>query len=74
MQPLLARQGIVARTATDNGQPACYPSFASNQLTSELTAKLQPPDFERASILLVDLNQYTLSQADPNYYLFSLLR
>lgn len=73
-QPLLAmlaRQGIVARTAADNGQVAFDPSFANNQLTSKFIVKLQLADFERASQLLVDLNQHALSQANPNHYLFS---
>lgn len=67
---LLARQGIAARTAADNGQVAFDPSFANNQLTSKFIVKLQLADFERASQLLADLNQHALSQADPDHYLF----
>ncbi|GAB3635015.1 hypothetical protein GCM10027422_06050 [Hymenobacter arcticus] len=68
---LLARQGILARTAADNGQVAFDPSFANNQLTSKFIVKLQLADFEPASQLLADLNQHAISQADPNHYLFS---
>ncbi|QKG57110.1 hypothetical protein GKZ68_11000 [Hymenobacter sp. BRD128] len=73
-QPLLAaiaRQGILARTAFDNGQLAFDPSFANNQLTSKYIVKVQLSDFERASQVLAAMNAHALSQADPTHYLFS---
>jgi hypothetical protein len=73
-QPLLAmlaQQGILARTAFDNGQLAFDPSFANNQLTSKFIVKLHLADFERAGQLLADMNEHAISQADPGHYLFT---
>lgn len=70
MLALLARQGIMVRTAADNGQVAFNQLFANNQLSSKIIVKIQLTGFERVSQLLADLNQHAISYADPNHYLF----